>query len=64
VDGQPTPGSLLEQLGTRFTEQRLRFHQIGTLVRFFLYIIAMVVAVLLSFRLSDQLLLAWAAPSR
>jgi len=47
-----------EQLGTRFTEQRLRFHQIGTLVRFFLYIIAMVVAVLLSFRLSDQLLLA------
>lgn len=47
-----------ERIGNRFTEHRLRLHQAGTFVRFLLYIIAIVVAALLSFQLSDQLLLA------
>ena len=48
----------LEKLGARFTEQRLRIQQIGTLIRFFLYIVAIVASILLSFRMSSELLLA------
>lgn len=50
--------SFFERLGARFTEQRLRIHQIGTLIRFFLYILAIVISLLLSFRMSNQLLFA------
>ena len=47
-----------ENLGVRFTEQRLRIHQVGTFIRFFLYIVAIVVSVFLSFQMSKELLLA------
>ncbi len=50
--------SFFDKLGARFTEQRLRIHQIGTLIRFFLYIIAIVVSLFLSFNMSNELLLA------
>jgi len=47
-----------ERLGNRFTEKRLRIQQVGTFLRFFFYIIAIVVSILISFRLSNELLLA------
>ncbi|HPQ71477.1 MAG TPA: mechanosensitive ion channel, partial [bacterium] len=47
-----------ERLGNRFTERRLLIQQIGTFIRFFMYIFVFVVAVLLSFRMSNELLLA------
>jgi small-conductance mechanosensitive channel len=49
---------LLDRLGGRFTERRLQIHLVGTFTRFFLYIGALIAAVLLSFRLSDQMLFA------
>lgn len=47
-----------ERVGSRFTEQRMRIHQIGTLLRFFLYFAGIVMAVFLSFQLTSELLLA------
>jgi len=47
-----------DRVGARFTEQRLRIQQIGTFIRFFLYIAAMITSVLLSFRMSSELMLA------
>lgn len=46
------------RLGNRFTEKRLRIQQIGTFIRFTLYIVSIVVAVFLSFKLSNELILA------
>lgn len=46
------------RLGVRFTEKRLRIQQIGTFIRFFLYFASTIVAILLSFKLTSQLLLA------
>lgn len=46
-----------ERLGGRFTDRRLLLHQVGTLLRFSLYIGAIAAAVLLSFKLSDEMLL-------
>ncbi len=48
----------LERLGERFTDRRLLIKQIGTLLRFALYAGAISAAVLLSFNLTDQMLLA------
>ncbi len=47
-----------ERIGSRFTEQRMRIHQVGTFIRFFLYFLGMTVALVLSFRLSKELLFA------
>jgi small-conductance mechanosensitive channel len=49
---------LIDRLGGRFTERSLQIHLVGTFTRFFLYISALVAAVLLSFRFSDQMLFA------
>ncbi len=51
-------GRTVEQLGQRFTQWRLLLQQIGTSLRFSLYIFAIVAAVPLAFNLSDQALLA------
>ncbi len=48
----------LERLGNRFVERRFQIHQAGTFVRFFLYIGALIAAMLLSFRFSNNMLLA------
>ena len=48
----------LRRLGNRFTQQRLRIQQIGTLVRFLMYIAAITTCVLLSVRLTRGLMLA------
>ncbi len=45
-------------LGRRFTERRLLIQQITTVVRFVFYFVGILVAILLAFRLSDQMLLA------
>ena len=47
-----------ERIGARFTEQRLRIQQAGTFLRFFFYIVAIIVSLFLSFRMSNELLLA------
>ncbi len=47
-----------DSLGERFTDKRLQLQQVGTVVRFGLFIGAIATAVLLTFRLSDQMLLA------
>jgi len=47
-----------ERIGSRFTEQRMRIHQVGTFLRFFLYFSGILVSVFLSFRLSKELMLA------
>ncbi len=46
------------RLGARFTDRRLQIQQIGTFIRFFLYIAGFMGALLLSFRLSEEMLLA------
>ncbi|MCB9479347.1 MAG: mechanosensitive ion channel [Deltaproteobacteria bacterium] len=46
------------RLGVRFTEKRMRIQQVGTFVRFFIYFAATFAAILLTFQLTDQLLLA------
>ncbi len=51
-------GRFVDQLGTRFTHWRLIIQQVGTLVRFGLYMVAIVVAGALTLRLSDQAMLA------
>ena len=51
-------GRFVDQLGTRFTQWRLLIQQVGTLLRFGLYMVAIVVAGALSLRLSDQAMLA------
>ncbi len=47
----------IDQLGERFAGRRLQFQQVGTFLRFFIYLVAFTVSVLLSFKLSDQMLL-------
>jgi small-conductance mechanosensitive channel len=47
-----------DRIGSRFTEQRMRIHQVGTFIRFFLYFAGFFVTIFLSFRLSSELLLA------
>lgn len=51
-------GRFVDQLGARFTQWRLLIQQVGTLLRFGLYMVAIVVAGALSLRLSDQAMLA------
>lgn len=51
-------GRFVDQLGARFTRWRLLIQQVGTLLRFGLYMVAIVVAGALSLRLSDQAMLA------
>jgi small-conductance mechanosensitive channel len=46
------------RLGNRFTERRLVIQQVGTFIRFFLYIAALVGGFFLSFKVSDKLLFA------
>lgn len=48
----------LAKLGTRFTDKRLLLQQIGTLVRFVLYLGGLGIAVALSVRLSREVILA------
>jgi small-conductance mechanosensitive channel len=48
----------LEGAGNRFTDRRLLFQQIASFTRFFIYFSGFAVALLLSFRFSDQMLLA------
>ncbi len=48
----------VEQLGQRFTERRLAIQQVATVVRFLAYFAGIVAAVMLAFRLSNQMLLA------
>ncbi|MFH1438315.1 MAG: mechanosensitive ion channel domain-containing protein [Pseudomonadota bacterium] len=48
----------MARLGTRFTQHRLRINQVGAFVRFVLYIAGITIAVMLSFRLSKEMLLA------
>jgi small-conductance mechanosensitive channel len=51
-------GRSVERAGVRFTQWRLLLQQTGTMARFAIYIGAIVAAVPLAFRLSDQALLA------
>ncbi|MCO4763484.1 MAG: mechanosensitive ion channel [Myxococcales bacterium] len=51
-------GRFVDQLGSRFTQWRLLIQQVGTLLRFGLYIAAIAIAGALSLRLSDQAMLA------
>ena len=44
-------------LGERFAQRRLQLQQAGTFLRFFIYLVAFTIAILLSFKLSDQMLL-------
>lgn len=46
-----------DRLGVRFAGRRLQLQQVGTFLRFFIYLIAFAVSVLVSFKLSDQMLL-------
>jgi small-conductance mechanosensitive channel len=46
------------RMGERFTEHRLRINQVGAFLRFVLYVTGIVVAFMLSFRLSREMLLA------
>lgn len=46
------------RLGQRFVERRLVLHQVSTVLRFILYLGGIGAAIFLSFRLSDQMLLA------
>lgn len=46
------------RLGDRFTDQRLRLQQTATFVRFGLYFLAIAGSILLSFKLSQELILA------
>jgi small-conductance mechanosensitive channel len=48
----------LDRLGSRFTEKRLLIQQIATMASFVAYFTGFFLAVLLAFRLSDQMLLA------
>jgi small-conductance mechanosensitive channel len=50
--------SLSESLGRRFSDRRLQINQTATFVRFTTYILAFLAAVLLSFNLTRELLLA------
>jgi small-conductance mechanosensitive channel len=50
---------IFTRLGNRFTEKRLRIQQIASFVKFFIYIIAIVVSVMISFKLSNELMLAF-----
>lgn len=50
--------STLSKLGERFTDKRLVLQQVGTLVRFVLYLGGLAVAVTLSVRLSREVILA------
>ena len=47
----------IHQLGERFAQRRLQLQQAGTFLRFFIYLVAFTIAMLLSFKLSDQMLL-------
>jgi len=47
----------IDRLGVRFAQRRLQLQQAGTFIRFFIYLVAFTVSVLLSFKLSDQMLL-------
>jgi small-conductance mechanosensitive channel len=51
-------GRLAARLGQRFTERRLQIVQAGTLLRFFLFIGALVAGFFMSFRVSEKLMLA------
>ncbi len=51
-------GRFVDQLGDRFTQWRLLIQQVGTLIRFGLYIFAIAAAGALALRLSDQAMLA------
>jgi small-conductance mechanosensitive channel len=48
----------LRRLGHRFADQRLRIQQAGTVLRFLLYLGSATACVLLSFRLTNELMLA------
>jgi small-conductance mechanosensitive channel len=48
----------LDRLGGRFTEKRLLIQQIATMASFVAYFTGLFLAILLAFRLSDQMLLA------
>lgn len=55
--GRVLPG-FFAGLGNRFTHRRLAIHQIGTLIRFFVYFAGVTTALLLSVNLSRELMLA------
>ena len=48
----------VQQMGARFTDKRLQINQIGAYLRFFIYILGIAIAVLFSFNLSREMLLA------
>lgn len=48
----------VDRLGERFTDNRMRLQQAGTLGRFLVYLVSIVLAVLASFELSEQTWLA------
>lgn len=48
----------LRRLGNRFADRRLRIQQSGTVARFLVYAAATIVCILLSFRLTQELMLA------
>ena len=51
-------GRFVNQMGVRFTQWRMVIHQVGTLLRFGLYMVAILGAGALALRLSDQAVLA------
>jgi len=55
--GRALPG-FFARLGNRFTHRRLAIHQVGTLIRFFVYFTGGTSALLLSLNLSRELMLA------
>ncbi len=46
------------QLGERFTDRRLQLQQVGTFLRFFVYLVAIVASVVASVQLNNEMLLA------
>jgi len=49
-------GSIIDQLGRAFGDYRLTFQKFGAFIRFGVYILTIAACILLSFRISDQLL--------